>query len=69
MNIDHGSKHLAVGYDQGNISVVDIKGSTLLHQRQITCEISIEDSSVLALDSDTGNQMSTDIVHPKKPYV
>ncbi|KAK4261998.1 hypothetical protein QN277_027615 [Acacia crassicarpa] len=91
MNIDHGSKHLAVGSDQGYVSVIDMNGSTLLYQRQITSEISTgiislqfrpcslqgfkknvlavgtKDSSVLALDSDTGNQMSTDTIHPKKP--
>ncbi|XP_054775821.1 uncharacterized protein LOC129284382 [Prosopis cineraria] len=40
MNIDHGSKHLAVGSDQGCVSVIDMNGSTLLYQKQITSGIS-----------------------------
>ncbi|KAF7829057.1 Syntaxin-binding protein 5 [Senna tora] len=91
INIDHASRHLAVGSDQGYVSVIDMDGPNLLYQKQITSEISTgiislqfqtcslngfeknvlavgtKDSSVLALDSETGNTLSTSTVHPKKP--
>ncbi|KAG2695171.1 hypothetical protein I3760_07G002500 [Carya illinoinensis] len=91
MNMSHSSRHLAVGSDQGFVSVIDIEASTLLYQNHIASEISAgvislqyqtcslhsfekkvlvvatKDSSVLALDSDTGNTLSTASVHPKKP--
>ncbi|CAN1215617.1 hypothetical protein LINPERPRIM_LOCUS301 [Linum perenne] len=87
----HGSGRVAVGSDQGYVSVIDIDGPTLLYQHQITTELSAgiislkfetcnlhgfeknalvvatRDSSVLALDYDTGNMLSTETVHPKKP--
>ncbi|XP_027193278.2 uncharacterized protein [Cicer arietinum] len=91
MNIDHSSKLLAVGSDQGNVSVIDIDGPSLLYQKHALSEISTgiislqfitcslygfeknilavgtKDSSVLALDSETGNALSIGTVHPKKP--
>ncbi|PON82737.1 Guanine nucleotide-binding protein, beta subunit [Trema orientale] len=91
MNISHSSRHLAVGSDQGYVSVIDIEGPTLLCQQHIESEIctgvialrfhtcslhgfeknvlvvATKDSSLLALDSDTGNKLSTSTVHPKKP--
>ncbi|XP_045813629.1 uncharacterized protein LOC123907410 [Trifolium pratense] len=91
MNIDHSSGHLAVGTDQGNVSVINIDGPTLLYQKHFASEISTgiislqfitcslygfsknilavgtKDSSVLALDNETGNTLSTGTVHPKKP--
>ncbi|PNY10204.1 syntaxin-binding protein 5-like, partial [Trifolium pratense] len=91
MNIDHSSGHLAVGSDQGNVSVINIDGPTLLYQKHFASEISTgiislqfitcslygfsknilavgtKDSSVLALDNETGNTLSTGTVHPKKP--
>ncbi|XP_024025786.1 uncharacterized protein LOC21390484 isoform X2 [Morus notabilis] len=91
MNINQDSKHLAVGSDQGYVSVVDIEGPTLLYQQHIESElctgivslqfrscslhgfeknvlaVGTKDSSVLALDSDTGNKQSSTSVHPKKP--
>ncbi|KAI5438541.1 hypothetical protein KIW84_024323, partial [Lathyrus oleraceus] len=91
MTIDHSSRHLAVGSDQGNVSVINMDGPSLLFQKHISSEISTgiislqfiacrlydfeknilavgtKDSSVFALDSETGNMMSTGSVHPKKP--
>ncbi|KAK7262765.1 hypothetical protein RJT34_30345 [Clitoria ternatea] len=91
INIDHSSKHLAVGSDQGHVSVFNIDGPTLLYQKHITSEISAgiislqfqicswhgfeknilvigtKDSSVLSLDNESGNTLSTGTVHPKKP--
>ncbi|XP_061997869.1 uncharacterized protein LOC133715398 [Rosa rugosa] len=91
LNINHSSRHLAVGSSQGHVSVIDIEGPTLLYKSHIASEISTgiislqfetcsfhgfdknvlavatEDSSVLALDSDNGNTLSTSLVHPKKP--
>ncbi|CAN0873661.1 hypothetical protein LINGRAHAP2_LOCUS10438 [Linum grandiflorum] len=86
----HDSGRIAVGSDQGYVSVIDIEGPTLLYQQLITSELSTgiislkfeicnlhgfekntlvvatRDSSVLALDCDTGNMLSTETVHPKK---
>ncbi|KAM5546984.1 hypothetical protein ABKV19_001488 [Rosa sericea] len=91
LNINHSSRHLAVGSSKGHVSVIDIEGPTLLYRSHIASEISTgiislqfetcsfhgfdknvlavatEDSSVLALDSDNGNTLSTSLVHPKKP--
>ncbi|EEF40708.1 conserved hypothetical protein [Ricinus communis] len=91
MNVSHNSGHLAVGTDQGYVSLIDIKGPTLLYQQHIASEISTgitslqfdtcnlhgfeknvlvvatKDSSVLAVDVDTGNTLSTSTVQPKKP--
>ncbi|PRQ47203.1 putative transcription factor WD40-like family [Rosa chinensis] len=91
LNINHSSRHLAVGSSKGHVSVIDIEGPTLLYESHIASEISTgiislqfetcsfhgfdknvlavatEDSSVLALDSDNGNTLSTSLVHPKKP--
>ncbi|RDY11140.1 Syntaxin-binding protein 5, partial [Mucuna pruriens] len=91
MNIDHSSRHLAVGSDQGNVSVINIDGPSLLYRKHIASEISTgiislqfrtcslhgfeknilavgtKDSSVLALDGETGNSLSTGAIHPKKP--
>ncbi|XP_021911469.1 uncharacterized protein LOC110825315 isoform X2 [Carica papaya] len=87
----HGSRHLAVGSDQGYVLIVDIEGPTLLCEKHIASEICLgiislqfgtcslqgfeknvlvvatRDSSVLALDSDNGNMLSTSMVCPKKP--
>ncbi|XP_022631545.1 uncharacterized protein LOC106776697 [Vigna radiata var. radiata] len=91
MNIDHNSRHLAVGSDQGNVSVINIDEPSLLYRKNISSEISssivslqfktcslrgfdknillvgTKDSSVLALDSETGNPFNTEAIHPKKP--
>ncbi|KAJ7944051.1 Transducin/WD40 repeat protein [Quillaja saponaria] len=91
LDIGHSLKHLAVGSDQGYVSVIDIEESTVLYQKLVASEIctgiislqfqtcslhgfeknilavATKDSSVLALDSDTGNTVSTSTVHPKKP--
>ncbi|XP_050228000.1 uncharacterized protein LOC126677432 isoform X2 [Mercurialis annua] len=91
MNISHNSGHLAVGTDQGHVSLIDMNGPTLLYQQYIASELSTgiislqfetcnlhgfeknvlvvatKDSSVLAIDVDTGNLLSTNSVHPKKP--
>ncbi|KAK8471598.1 hypothetical protein PHAVU_003G270100 [Phaseolus vulgaris] len=40
MNIDPSSMHLAVGSDQGHVSVFNLDGPTLLYQKHITSEIS-----------------------------
>lgn len=84
-------KQLAVGSDQGYVSLIDPEGPTLLYERHIPSELSTgiisthfetskfhgfeknvlivatKDSSVLALESDTGNTLSSSVVHPKKP--
>ncbi|MED6204054.1 hypothetical protein PIB30_005452 [Stylosanthes scabra] len=91
MNINHSSTLLAVGSDQGHVSVFSMDGPTLLYQKNIASEISAgivdlqfltcslqgfeknilavgtKDSSVLALDSETGNTLGNGSVHPKKP--
>ncbi|KAK3023413.1 hypothetical protein RJ639_042801, partial [Escallonia herrerae] len=87
----YSSKHLAVGSDQGYVSLIDMEGPTLLYEKHIASELSsavialqfetcsfhgfeknvilvaTKDSSVLALESDTGNMLSSCMVHPKKP--
>ncbi|GAU46589.1 hypothetical protein TSUD_186580 [Trifolium subterraneum] len=91
VNIDHSSTRLAVGSDQGHVSVFNMDGLTLSYQKHIASEIAAgitslqfltcslhgfdknilavgtKDSSVLALDNETGNTMSTGTVQPKKP--
>ncbi|KAK3224305.1 hypothetical protein Dsin_011330 [Dipteronia sinensis] len=91
LNVNHTSRHLAVGSDQGYITLVDIEGPTVLYEKHIASEICIgiisvqfetcnllgfeknvlvvatKDSSVLALDSDNGNTLSANTIHPKKP--
>ncbi|XP_058767582.1 uncharacterized protein LOC131641293 [Vicia villosa] len=91
VSLDHSSACLAVGSDQGHVSVFKMDGLTLLYQKHIASEISAgiislqflacslhgfdknilavgtKDSSVLALDNETGNMTSTETVHPKKP--
>lgn len=73
------------------VSLIDLKGPTLLYQKHIASEISTgiislqfetcslqgfeknvlvvatKDSSVLAVDVNTGNMLSTSTVHPNKP--
>ncbi|GLT82525.1 hypothetical protein SLE2022_008890 [Rubroshorea leprosula] len=39
LNINHSSKHLAIGTDQGYVSVVDIEGPNLLYERHVASEI------------------------------
>ncbi|KAL7231198.1 hypothetical protein ACSBR2_009461 [Camellia fascicularis] len=91
IDIHSSSRHLAVGSDQGYVSLIDMEGPTLLYQKHIaselctgiislqfeTCSIhgfeknilvvATKDSSVLAVESDTGNTLSSALVHPKKP--
>ncbi|KAF8101523.1 hypothetical protein N665_0204s0020 [Sinapis alba] len=86
------SKHLAVGSDQGHVSLVDIEEAKVLYTKHIASEIcpgitslqfegcsvqgfeknvlvvAMRDSSVFALDSDTGNMIGTNMVKPKKPF-
>lgn len=91
LSTSHSLKHLAVGSEQGDVSLIDMEGPTLLYQRHIESElctsvislqfgmcsfhgfeknvlvVATKDSSVLALESDTGNILSSGMVHPKKP--
>ncbi|KAL2334232.1 hypothetical protein Fmac_015445 [Flemingia macrophylla] len=91
MTIDPSSMHLAVGSDQGYVSVFNIDGPTLLYQKHFESEISAgiislqfltcslngfgknilvvgaKDSSVVALDKETGNTLGTGTICPKKP--
>ncbi|KAL1288752.1 hypothetical protein AAHE18_20G007000 [Arachis hypogaea] len=91
MNINHSSTHLAIGSDQGHVSVFSMDGPTLLYQKNIASEISAgivdlqfltcslqgfeknilavgtKDSSIFALDTETGNTLGNGSVHPKKP--
>ncbi|CAH8315024.1 unnamed protein product [Eruca vesicaria subsp. sativa] len=86
------SKHLAVGSDQGHVSLVDIEEATVLYTKHIASDIcpgitslqfescsvqgfeknvlvvAMRDSSVFALDSDTGNMIGTNMIKPKKPF-
>ncbi|GAB4848384.1 hypothetical protein Ancab_003079 [Ancistrocladus abbreviatus] len=90
INLDCSSRHLAVGSDQGYVSLVDIEGATLIYQKHIESDLSAgvislqfenfrlhgfeknllvvatRDSSVLALDSVTGEILSSSMIHPKK---
>ncbi|GMH06607.1 hypothetical protein Nepgr_008447 [Nepenthes gracilis] len=91
INMGCSSRHLAVGSEQGYISLIDIEGATLVYQKHIASELSAgvislqfeicsfhgfeknvlvvatRDSSVLAFDSDTGDTLSSSMIHPKKP--
>ncbi|KAK2657637.1 hypothetical protein Ddye_010689 [Dipteronia dyeriana] len=91
LNVSHTLRHLAVGSDQGYITLIDIEGPTVLYEKHIASEIcsgiismqfetcnlhgfeknvlvvATKDSSVLALDSDNGNTLSANTIHPKKP--
>ncbi|KAK8965667.1 hypothetical protein KSP40_PGU020395 [Platanthera guangdongensis] len=90
-SINTESKHLAVGTDKGYVFVIDIKGSSILYQKQFPTEIysgtislqfencnhngyvknvlliATEDSSVIAVEGDTGNDLNNNGVHTKKP--
>ncbi|KAL2904507.1 Aspartate--tRNA(Asp/Asn) ligase [Bienertia sinuspersici] len=78
-SLNSSSKYLAVGSEQGHISVIDVEDFSILYQKQIGTELSADilrkdytshhkrDSSLLALDADTGNTLSSSVVHPKKP--
>ncbi|KAI4325770.1 hypothetical protein MLD38_031138 [Melastoma candidum] len=55
-------KHLAVGSQQGYVSLIDMDGPT----KNILVFVT-RDSSVSALDCENGNPLSTSMVHPKKP--
>ncbi|XP_057530674.1 uncharacterized protein LOC130809064 isoform X2 [Amaranthus tricolor] len=90
-DISSNSRHLAVGSEQGHISVIDIESSAILYQKKIATELSADvislkfespniqgfeknvllimtkDSSLWALDADTGHTLSGSSVHPKKP--
>ncbi|XAR58059.1 hypothetical protein NMG60_11026416 [Bertholletia excelsa] len=85
------STHLAVGSDQGYVSLIDIEGPTILYQKHIASElctgvislqfdscsfhgfeknvlvVASKDSSVLAIERDTGNTIADGLVRPKKP--
>ncbi|XP_021722917.1 uncharacterized protein LOC110690403 isoform X2 [Chenopodium quinoa] len=87
----NSSRYLAVGSEQGHVSVINVEGSSMLHQKKIGTELSSDvisvkfessalhgfeknvlviatkDSSLLAIDADTGNTLSSSVVHPKKP--
>ncbi|KAA8547593.1 hypothetical protein F0562_004022 [Nyssa sinensis] len=91
ININRSSRQLAIGSDQGYVSLIDIEGPNLLYQKHIASElctgvisvqfetcsfhgfdknvlvVATKDSSVLALESDTGNTISSSMVCPKKP--
>ncbi|KAK4393902.1 hypothetical protein Sango_1861000 [Sesamum angolense] len=84
-------KQLAVGSDQGYVSLIDPEGPSVLYQTHIASElctgiismhfetcsfhgfeknvmiVATKDSSVLALERDTGNILSSGTVHPSKP--
>jgi WD40 repeat protein len=86
------SKHLAIGSDQGHVSLVDIEEANVLYTKHIASDIcpgiislqfescivqgfeknvlvvAMRDSSVFALDSDTGNMIGTNMIKPKKPF-
>uniref|UniRef100_A0A1J3IQU5 Syntaxin-binding protein 5 n=1 Tax=Noccaea caerulescens TaxID=107243 RepID=A0A1J3IQU5_NOCCA len=86
------SKHLAIGSDQGHVSLVDIEEATVLYTKHIASDIcsgiislqfescsvqgfekkvlvvAMRDSSVFALDCDTGNMIGTNMIKPKKPF-
>ncbi|KAG9442957.1 hypothetical protein H6P81_018811 [Aristolochia fimbriata] len=81
--------NLVIGSDEGSVSIIDVKGPTILSQRHFSSElytgaiqfehcsssgsqqsillVALKDSSVLALDGDTGNPLSTCGVRCKKP--
>ncbi|KAI5683958.1 hypothetical protein M9H77_05186 [Catharanthus roseus] len=91
ISLGQDPKHLAVGSDQGYVSLFDLEGPTLLYERQFTSELSsgiislqfeacsfhgfdknalvvaTKDSSVMALEIETGNTISANPIRPKKP--
>ncbi|PKI46525.1 hypothetical protein CRG98_033082 [Punica granatum] len=91
INISNNSGHIAVGSDQGYVSLIEVEGLRVLCTESIQSGISsgiialqfascslhgfeknmmvvaTRDSSVLALDSDTGKTLSSGMVNPKKP--
>ncbi|KAL3525173.1 hypothetical protein ACH5RR_013545 [Cinchona calisaya] len=91
INSSHNAKHLAVGSDQGYVSLINIEGPTLLYERHFASELSAgvislqfetcsfhgfeksvlvaatKDSSVMALETETGNMPNTTAIRPKKP--
>ncbi|CAI9110485.1 OLC1v1010528C4 [Oldenlandia corymbosa var. corymbosa] len=86
------AKYLAVGSDQGYVSLFDMEGHTLLYERHFESELSAgiislqfascslhgfdknvivvatKDSSVTALETDTGNLLNANAIRPKKPF-
>ncbi|CAL9228137.1 unnamed protein product [Arabidopsis halleri] len=86
------SKHLAIGSDQGHVSLVDIEEANVIYTKHIgsvicpgiisvqfdSCSVqgfeknvlvvAMRDSSIFALDSDTGNMIGTNMIKPKKPF-
>ncbi|PSS00383.1 Syntaxin-binding protein [Actinidia chinensis var. chinensis] len=90
IDVNCTSKHLAVGSDQGYVSLIDMEGPTLLYQKHMASElcpgvislqfetcslhgfekniivVTTKDSSVLAVESDTGNTLGSGLVCPKK---
>ncbi|KAL0449691.1 UNVERIFIED_CONTAM: hypothetical protein Slati_1525500 [Sesamum latifolium] len=91
INTTEALKQLAVGSDQGYVSLIDPEGPSVLYQTHIASElctgiismhfetcsfhgfeknvmiVATKDSSVLALERDTGNTLSSGIVRPSKP--
>ncbi|KAK4416885.1 hypothetical protein Salat_2514000 [Sesamum alatum] len=91
INTTENLKQLAVGSDQGYVSLIDPEGPSVLYQKHIASElctgivsmhfetcslhgfeknvmiVATKDSSVLALEQDTGNTVSSGIVRPSKP--
>lgn len=59
-------KHIGSELSSGVISVRF--GTCILHGfEKNVFVVATKDSSVLALDSDTGNTLSSSMIHPKKP--
>ena len=59
-------KHIASEISTGIISLQFLTCSLHGFEKNILA-VGTKDSSVLALDSETGNTLSTETVHPKKP--
>ncbi|KAK1305313.1 hypothetical protein QJS10_CPB11g02158 [Acorus calamus] len=57
-------KHIA---SESNTGVMQIEFSTLNGSGKSVLLVGMEDSSVFALEGDTGNMLSNSMVHPKKP--
>ncbi|KAK1324904.1 hypothetical protein QJS10_CPA01g00249 [Acorus calamus] len=57
-------KHIA---SESNTGVMQIEFSTLSGSGKSVLLVGMEDSSVFALEGDTGNMLSNSMVHPKKP--
>ncbi|KAL6543445.1 hypothetical protein OROHE_010067 [Orobanche hederae] len=86
-------KQLAVGSDQGYVSLIDPEGPNVLYQKHIASEfctgvismhfqtcrfhgfdknviiVATKDSSIITLERDTGNMLSSSVVRPNKPSV